>query len=196
MNKDKKNNSRSLIYPIILAILVGTSKEFQMVDLLYSPELFYDEICSYNGKMTINSTNNEYKCICGKDFASVNKDKYINNILVQCDYFKKRQFIAVFLSIFIPFGFDYFYLGYYLIFSFVFLLCFSSLIGNCYRFTASSHKNYFKNKINLLFALLGVFAVGFWIINVICMSLGIIKDVNGVEMFPDLYLLVNIKSDY
>lgn len=178
----------------ILGVILQGYRSFQIQELS-SPHLFIDEICSYNGvKNETASSANNITCNCAEEYDTLDSNRYINKVKVQCNYFKKRQFLAVFLSIFIPFGFNYLYLEKYLLFVLIFCLCCTAIVGNCIRFTISSHKNYFKNKINLLFSILGVAAIVIWILNIILMCLGIVLDGNSKEMFRDLYFLFNIES--
>lgn len=178
----------------ILGVILQGYRSFQIQELS-SPHLFIDEICSYNGKKNETaSTDKNITCDCADEYTTLDSDRYINNVKIQCNYFKKRQFLAVFLSIFIPFGFNYLYLEQYLLFVLIFFLCCTAIVGNCIRFTISSHKNYFKNKINLLFSIIGAAAVVIWILNIILMCLGVVTDGNSKEMFRDLYFLFNVES--
>ena len=156
--------------------------------------MFEDEICSYNGKPT--SVNDSWVyCDCQTEFTNDTKlNRTINNVPVQCSYEKKRRFIALFLSIFLPVGMDHLYLGNYWLFVLIFLSCWLSLIGNCFRFAVSPHTNYFKNRINLIFIIFGALTIIWWIINIALIWSGSYSDGNGVDTVDDLNFLININS--
>jgi hypothetical protein len=168
---------------------------------LSDPELFKDEICSYNGRPDViidpNGGFSQINCTCQDEFANDPRNtKSINNVSIQCSYERKRRFITLFLSIFLPFGFSYLYLGHFWIFLLVVCACFFTLIGNCYRFaTTQQNENYFKNKWNILFLLLALFLLISWIVNTILIWTGIVKDSNNIETIDDLYYLVNLNNN-
>lgn len=158
------------------------------------PIMFADEICSYNG-VNIGTGNTNVTCACYEDFANdASSNRTINGVKVQCSYEKKRRFIALFLSIFTPLGFDYLYLGRYLIFAIIFLLCCATLFGNCARFAMSTNTNYFEQKWNLFFIVLAITMVLFTIVNIIIIGTGLVTDGNNVATVSDLYFLVNINN--
>ena len=196
-NQTRKKSSYILygiILIFILAIFLDTINCFD-ISYLKKPSMFMDEICSYNGKGKAINDNNVV-CECNKEYANDPNEKgTINGVPIQCSYFKKRKFITVFFSIFLPLGIEYFYLEHYAYFVIIIICCCTAIIGNCIRFTIStSQEKYFKNKVNLFFTLLLVAMVIFYIANVILMFIGV-KDGNNVEVLNDLYLLVNIQSE-
>jgi TM2 domain-containing membrane protein YozV len=167
---------------------------------LKDPELFKDEICSYNGipNMYPSTTGfNDIVCDCQEEFAhDPNFNKTINGVKVQCSYEKKRRFITLFLSIFLPFGLNYLYLGHFGIFFVVISICFITIFGNCYRFAQTQHnESYFKNKWNIFFSILAIFIITFWIMDIILIWVGIVKDSNNIETVDDLYYLVNLNNN-
>jgi len=164
---------------------------------LNNPAMFQDEICSYNGDPNPSTSNNTWiDCICQDEYTTFYQSPkiYINNVPVQCNYQKKRRFIALFLSIFLPFGMDYLYLGYYWLSAIIFILCWFTLTGNCVRFAVSTHIDYMKNKRNLFFLIMGISMLIWWLINVILIWTGIMTDGNGIETVNDLYYLINIHN--
>lgn len=185
--------SKLFILSILFIVTQIKKIELQAVDFSL-PIMFADEICSYNGQNIGNSTSN-VTCLCYPDFTNDNNsNRTINGVKVQCSYEKKRRFIALFLSIFTPFGFDYLYLGRYYIFAIIFLICCFTLFGNCARFAVSNHNNYFENKLNLLFAVLFIIMYLFTLVNVILVGTGLISDGNDEATVNDLYFLVNINN--
>jgi len=108
---------------------------------------------------------------------------------------KKKRFITLFYSIFVPFGLDYLYLGHYLIFIVILLISGFALLSNCYKFTFSKSKDYLSDKSNWIYVGIGLLAILFWIINIFLMGFGLIKDENGFETVSDLYLLFFGKKD-
>ena len=194
-----KQIKNSFLYlAIILLFFLPLHLSFN-VDDLKRADMFENEICSYNGMTDPNSSNATYiTCICQIEFTNDNStltQRMINGVPVQCSYEKKRRFIALFLAIFLPFGFDHLYLSNYLFFALIFLSCSAILLGNCFRFAVSSHSSnshYFNNKINLLLFFCAIFMVFFWVLNVILIWSGIFKDGNGVETIDDLNFMINL----
>jgi hypothetical protein len=181
----------------ITLFIIPLYLNFSIKDL-DSPYMFQDEICSYNGMINTDKSNVTWiNCTCQDEFANdkSNPNKIINGVPVQCSYEKKRRFIALFLAIFLPFGVDYLYLGRYAIFVLTFLLCWITLIGNCFRFAVSSHTDYLKNRKNLLFISLAILMFIWWILNIVLIWTGIVTDGNGVETVNDLYFLININNN-
>ena len=165
------------------------------IDDLNKPEMFADEICSYNG-VPIKSGNTIY-CECQDEYANDTFSEprmKINNVFVQCNYEKKRRFITLFLSIFLPFGMDYLYLGHYFYFALIFFACWFTLIGNCVRFAVSSHIEYLKNKKNLVFVIMAILMILWWVLNIALIWTGIIKDGYNVETVDDLDYLIRINN--
>lgn len=180
-----------LIFLYILPIYIN----FELSNL-NSPTMFEDEICSYNGAANPKLSNDSFiNCTCQSEYANVEPPiRFINKVPVQCSYEKKRRFIALFLSIFLPFGVDHLYLGRYLGFVLIFLTCWITILGNCFRFAVSPHNNYFKNGVNLLFLIMAIIMIIWWIINIVFIWIGIFKDGNGIETVNDLSFLLNINN--
>ena len=182
-------------YFILVLTLIGLSYNFDLTDL-NKPEMFIDEICSYNGYRN-ESIKNDVVCICQNEYQNdPNLNRKINNVTVQCSYEKKRRFITLFLSIFIPFGFDYLYLERIFIFLLIFSSCLVMLIGNCVRFAISQNTNkYFQeSKWNIAFIIFALILIIWWIINIVLIGLGLIKDANGFETVDDLDFLINLNT--
>jgi hypothetical protein len=188
---------------LIITAILGTIyiiNCFQIEDL-FKPDLYIDEICSYNNNspdtVTIKKDSSgaiqNVICKCTPEYANEPSMRKINKVNVQCGYERKRRFIALFLSFFLPFGLDYLYLGQYWIFIGILLACCFTIIGNCYRFAVSSHSNYFKNHSNLFFTALAILSLIWWVINIILIASGKITDGNGIETVSDLNLLVYIR---
>lgn len=175
-----------LIYIYLFPFYVNFS-----IEDLKKASMFEDEICSYNGETRV-SNDTVVECICNKEYTNENnpaKKRIINNNYVQCSYPKKRRFIAFFLAIFIPIGLDHLYLNNYWIFALIFLSCWFTIIGNCFRFAVSNRGDYLKNKYNILFVVLGIFMSIWWIINIILIAQGIFKDGNNIDTVEDLSFL-------
>lgn len=181
---------------ILVFDLIWTALAFSLTDLM-KPDLFVDEICSFNSlsdpKLYIDNTTKQTNvtCICAPEYTTLNSTtiRKINNIPVQCNYRKKRRFITLFFSIFLPFGIDHFYLGNYFIFLGIILACCFVTFGNCYRFAVTTNQDYLKNRTNLFFVVLAAFALIFWILNIVLVITGFYTDSNGVEMADDLNML-------
>lgn len=184
-----------LVYTALITLFyLPTYINFTLSDL-NQPLMFEDEICSYNGMANTYSNSSYINCTCQDEFHNdPNLQRLINGVPVQCSYERKRRFIALFLSIFLPFGIDYLYLGRYLIFIIILFMCCLTLFGNCVRFAVSPHKDYFKNKYNLFFIILAIVMLFWWILNIALIWTGVIKDGNGIDTVNDLYFLININN--
>ena len=157
--------------------------------------LYIDEICSYNNDnkdMYKYNSNTNITCTCKREYANETSPRKINGVPVQCGYERKRMFIAFFLAVFLPFGFDYLYLGWFWIFILILMFCCITIFGNCYRFTVFTETNYFKNEWNLFFCVLALIALVWWIINIFLIVTGRILDSNRIEIMSDLNLLLQI----
>ena len=160
------------------------------LDILNDPKYFVDQICSNKYKnATIN--NRTVICNCDENYGNSTDDNYINGQKIQCSYPRKRRFIALFYSIFLPFGIDYIYIGQYIPFLIILFFCCFTIIGNCYMFSISQSTNYFDSKSNLFFATLAVLLVIWWIINIFLTAFGVVKDSHGYSTISDLYMLLN-----
>jgi hypothetical protein len=181
-----------LINAVLIFINIYLTSQFQPADL-NKPEMFKDEICSYNGNPEI--INGNVNCTCQPEFFTQKPaTRHINGNDVQCNYEKKRRFIALFFSIFLPFGIDYLYLQNYGIFVLILFSCCFTLIGNCVRFAISSHVDYLKNKMNLTFFILSLLMVIGWAVNIVLVWTGIVKDGNGIDTHDDIYFLINVNN--
>ena len=180
-------------------LLIHLSVQLDVQDL-NSPLLFKYEICSYHG--TPNVTKKEDKinidCICDDNYATLeSNEQQINGIKVQCSYSKRRRFITFFLAAFIPFGFDYLYLGLYWLFCLIFLLCAVVIFGNCYFFfkyerdksneTEEDPSTTTKRKIFIVCAFV---AILFYIGNLVFIGVGRVKDANDIELIEDLDTII------
>jgi hypothetical protein len=197
--KNKRSPNKFILVFMIIIVIEILYDSLNAIDINYlkKPSLFVDEICSYNGVVDTKASNEtSIKCICNPEYADDPKEEgLINGVKIQCSYFRKRKFITVFFSIFLPFGVEYLYLEHYYYFAIIFIMCCTAIVGNCIRFTVSSgQEKYFKNKLNLFFFILLIVMIIFSIINVILMFIGV-KDGNKVEVLDDLHLLVNIQTE-
>ena len=179
---------------IIIIFIINLFKlifNFTLQDLK-SPSMFANEICSYNGNFDIKTQT----CTCQAEYANdpLNTNK-INGIPVQCSYQRKRRFIAVFFSIFLPFGMDYLYLNRYAVCLLIIIVCCFTLLGNCYRFAVSPTTGYIKFGNNYLFILLALCVFIGGVINIVLILIGVIKDGNGIETVDDLNFLINLNSN-
>lgn len=170
---------------------------FELTDIL-KPDLFIDEICSFNQIkdpiITYNKTTKEIigiKCICSPEYETLNTTdiRKINNIPIQCNYRKRRRYITLFFSFFLPFGLDHFYLGNYFIFMGILLVCIITVFGNCYRFAVTTNQDYLKDNTNLFFIIIGLLVIIGWIVNIILVIFGVYTDGNNVQMAEDLDML-------
>jgi hypothetical protein len=108
-------------------------KPFSINNILDNPYNYRNEICSYNGIPTYNSTTNEVICECNEKYTNEprkNKLQYINGHLIQCSYERKSRVFVFFLALCVPFGFDFLYLERYLIFSIFFTVIIIMFFAN------------------------------------------------------------------
>ena len=74
--------------------------------------LYKHEICSFSGVPEV--IGNVVKCHCYEGFTNTSEPiDYFEEYPVQCWYKNKSRFITFWLSVCIPLGFDYLYLGHY-----------------------------------------------------------------------------------
>ena len=103
-------------------------------------KFYANEICSYHGIPTIE--NSIVNCECQPFYTQLeNKNGIIKNNVekpIKCNYLKKHRFIVVFLSIFLPFGLDFYYLERYNIFIIVFLFVIFVIINRLICFFISN----------------------------------------------------------
>ena len=179
----------------IIFILIIDIVSFNPEDL-NSPYMFKDEICSYNGLVNKTSSNHSsITCICKDDYYTFEKltgnQSYttINGVRKQCQYEKKRRFIALFLAIFVPFGIDHIYLGNYYLFVPILLLCCTAIIGNFVRFafpSVDAKKGYLNDKINIFFAALILLSLAVWVLNIALIASGVTQDGNKIDTKDDI----------
>ena len=181
-------------FAIITISLISFIRDYDISDL-NTPDLFIDQICSnriisFEIKSNQSSNQTLVNCNCTEDYGTiVNNSFTINGQNVQCSYIKKRRFITLFFSIFIPFGLDYLYLEQYIIFVIILFSCCFTMIGNCYRYTVSTNPEYFHENANLFFIVLGALAIILWIVNIFLTAFGTIKDGNNFNTVSDLHML-------
>jgi hypothetical protein len=182
---------------IISITILHIITSFELIDVL-KPDLFIDEICSFNQIqdpiITYNKTTNQIqdiKCICSPEYDTLNTTdiRKINQIPIQCNYRKRRRYVTLFFSFFLPFGIDHFYLGNYFIFMGILLACIITIFGNCYRFAVTTNQDYLKDNTNLFFLVIGFLIIIGWIVNIILVILGVYTDGNNIEMADDLEML-------
>ena len=194
---------------LIIRICVMTYISAFTINELNNPYFFQKEICSYNGEptMTIEGENVNVTCNCYDDYATIDEDKKINGVKVQCNYERRRRFIALFLSVFIPLGIDYLYLRNSWAFVLILLSSLIVCVGNCYLLVESqSEKN--KNKedkmhsnnqdeetftiARIIFLVLGGILFVFYVTNIVLIATGVIKDGNGISTINDLSYLFKL----
>ena len=133
-------------------------------------------------------------CYCSNEYGTYHQNpnipRKINNITVQCNYLKKKKYMALFFSIFLPFGIDHYYLGNYFIAVPLTILSILALCGNCYRFVINQNDSDLNEKLNIFFVVLGFSLIIFWVLNAILLSIGIIKDSNNMDLADDLGMLI------
>lgn len=193
-------------FSTVLIFILTYSNSYSKVDL-NDTSLFLNEICSYNGVPKKDSSSNAVKCTCFDDYDTVDESKTINGIPIQCNYQRRRRFIALFLSVFVPLGVDYLYLCNYWAFCIIFLVVFFVCIGNCYLLIESQHdlsqskeekkRNLFQDQISftktrIIFLILGALLIVFYITNIILIATGVIKDGNGISTINDLNYLYKL----
>jgi hypothetical protein len=180
---------------LILILLYGISF-IELTEI----DKFKNELCSFNGVFKwIEKEKATYNCSCNVDYATDTKNikKFDGKHDILCSYERKRKFIAVFFSIFLPFGFDYFYLGYYYWFVAILLFTMITYIGNFLRFAVANAADwsYFKDKYNLIFFIMLILNLIFWVVNVFMIATDVIKDSNGIATVDDLDYFFNLTSD-
>ena len=186
---------------LIRLTLQDDSEESQKGTILDNPIYFSNEICSYN---IVNSTDTEKKkiiCSCLPQYADDPNIRKINGHTVYCSYPRKRRMIALTLAVCVPFGADYFYLGYIIIPVCIIVVALFIIIVNC-RFFLKKEEierensdngiivDYKADKKQMCYLWLHLsLVIGYliwYIIDIILQSLGVIKDANGYELYNDL----------
>ena len=170
--------------------------ENTLENFISSPKLIKNQLCSFNSISYINSSN--IKCKCYDGFVRDYNIRKINNFDVDCSYQLKSRLITLVLSLIVPFGFDYFYLGYISVFILIFVLAICIIILNLYLLNCvleydklttvgnvdkNFEKKYLKYKYIVIF--IDCISFCFYIVNSILQGTGIIKDKNGYETLSD-----------
>ena len=188
-----------LFFKIINIILTQNKFENDLKEFIESPKLIKNQLCSFNGISTANSTY--IKCQCYDGFVKDNNIRKINNFEVDCSYQLKSRLITFVLSLIVPFGFDYFYLGYNAVFIIIFIFSICLLILNLYLLNCvikhdklisvgNIDKNFEKkfSKYKCAVIIIDFIFLGFYIINLILQGTGSIKDRNGFSTMYDYSL--------
>ena len=176
-------------------IICQDSYEDSLNTFITSPKLIKNQLCSFNEIDKINSTY--IKCKCYDGFVKDENIRKINNYEVDCSYLLKSRLITLGLSLMFPFGFDYFYLGHYIIGFFILIVVVVIIILNIRllklvliydrlssvgNVDKAFERKYIRFKIGIITVDLIIFAL--YLINAILQGLGAIKDSNG---YPTVY---------
>ena len=172
-----------------------------------SPLLFKNEICSFKGTPIIHNTTS-ITCSCFTGYETFNPSNLtIKNIPIQCNYSKKKRFIALFFSIFLPLGIDYLYLEQYFFFIIILLLIIIILGGNCFimldsELQKSQNDNASQKpqlplltkhrRLKIIFPCLCCLLIICYFLNIYLIVSGRIKDGNGIDTMNDVSFLFNI----
>ena len=188
-----------LFLKTINIILCQNKFENDLKEFIESPKLIKNQLCSFNGISAANSTY--IKCQCYDGFVKDNNVRKINNFEVDCSYQLKSRLITFVLSLIVPFGFDYFYLGYNAVFIIIFIFSICLLILNLYLLNCvikhdklisvgNIDKNFEKkfSKYKCAVIIIDFIFLGFYIINLILQGTGSIKDRNGFSTLYDYSL--------
>ena len=188
-----------LFLKTINIILCQNKFENKLKEFIESPKLIKNQLCSFNGISTANSAH--IKCQCYDGFVKDNNVRKINNFEVDCSYQLKSRLITFVLSLIVPFGFDYFYLGYNAVFIIIFIFSICLLILNLYLLNCvikhdklisvgNIDKNFEKkfSKYKCAVIIIDFIFLGFYIINLILQGTGAIKDRNGFSTIYDYSL--------
>ena len=217
-----------IFFAFIISILkIGLMKSITLNEFLDDSAIYMNDICSNNGTPKIDGKTKQIICTCNDKYANEPREKYkkyINGQLVQCSYRRKRRFFAFFLAGISPFGFDYLYLGHYLLF-FVILfadiivigLNITSFVLN-YKLTKKNEEIKRQNKlkkINNKFRIQNITEINdnciniftkithvltaivsiFWIYNFIIEAIGRNRDINDINTENDMMYLFQ-KPEY
>lgn len=182
-----------------LMILCQNFNDNTLDSFISSPKLIKNQLCSFNGIAKLNMTY--IKCNCYNGFTKDKNIRKINNYDVDCSYFLKSRLIALVLSLIIPIGVDYFYLGHYIIGFLIFVLVLAIIAINIWllnwvliydRLTSVGNVDRIFEKKYLVLkctvAIIDTIFLILYIINGIFQGLGIIKDSNGFSTNPDFFL--------
>lgn len=187
-----------MVFTFIIIILFTRENPLEI-----NPDLFKNEICSYNGipEISKDSKATSISCTCHKGYKTIDElDRKILSNKIYCSYQEKSRLIAFFLSITLPFGFDYLYLGRIGVFIVILLFSLVVVVGNGYIFAQAERKKNLENEIEIKptrslwqigFTILALIWLVFTIINVTLMGNGVITDTNGIATADDLRNLMN-----
>lgn len=192
-----------IIFTLIFT-LINIIKSFTDEDLS-GVALFQNEVCSFNGIPTLIQSTNTIQCECKQQYATDYKARTINNHTVYCNYRKKRRLIALFFSVFLPFGVNYFYLEYVWLPFIIMIIFITIVVLNCVFFCKKEEQerensdngiidsNVNKNEKIIMWVLLSsmFLYIAFIIVNICLMCFGSVKDANGFEMYNDLLFYKN-----
>ena len=134
------------IYVYISILCVEFSSSLDLSKVVGNISIFQNEICSYSGEPQIISNQINFTCAKGYKTKQNPYDTFYD-VPIQCNYRQKKRFVTFFLSLFIPFGFDYLYLGRYWVFALVFVVILIILSNSfiCYIYV-----NNFQTEVDTL----------------------------------------------
>ena len=108
-------NSKNILNLLLLhIILIHCSSEFSASEFLNNSYNYRHILCSGNGEPNYNSTTNKVTCACKEGYVNEPNEKnknYLNGHFVQCSYKQKSRFTAIFFTLCLPLGIDFYYLG-------------------------------------------------------------------------------------
>ena len=134
-------------------------------------------------------------------FIKDNNIRKINNYEVDCSYLLKSRLITLTLSLIMPIGLDFIYLGHYFLGVFIFILVVLLVAVNIWllnwvliydKLTSVGNvdkifeKKYIRLKYSVL--IVDLLFILFYIINIILHGTGVIKDSNGYNTIYDFAL--------
>ena len=193
------NKGTLLIFINVYTILSQESNDNSFSTFISSPKLIKNQLCSFNDISKVNSTN--IKCKCYNGFVKDSSIRKINNYEVDCSYLLKSRLITLTLSIIIPVGFDYFYLGHYLFGGFILSVIIIIIVLNIWLLkwvlkydnltsVGNVDKIFEKKYIRLKYSVLiiDIICLVLYIINAILQGAGVIKDSNGYDTLYDYSL--------
>ena len=180
-------------------IFCQTNNQNDLETFISSPKLIKNQLCSYNAISALNSTY--IKCKCYNGFIKDNNIRKINNYEVDCSYLLKSRLITLTLSLIMPIGLDFIYLGHYFLGVFIFILVVFLVAVNIWllnwvliydKLTSVGNvdkifeKKYIRLKYSVL--IVDLLFILFYIINIILHGTGVIKDSNGYNTIYDFAL--------
>ena len=206
------------IFLVFIIILTFIKNAFSSLENITNIKYYMNQICSYNGVPNIIDSNNTVICSCEDKYANEPREsekKYIHNQFIQCTYRKKKRFTAFFLAAITPFGFDFFYLGYFIYFIIIAVINFTIIVFNFisivlnYQLEKKNEEAKRKLKLkkntnkfdirnlaelndrcvknfNLTSKILIIFLLLFWISNAFIQGMGFLNDINGVPTENDM----------